>query len=168
MKDKFKSIPISAVIVVTLMIITGAQTFVTAATPPVMFADSPPAAAALVQEFPVVAFLMRRIADRLDLSTEQRDEIRSIVKEQMPTIKPLIKQLMETRQQLAELNKQDSFNEAEVQRLAEQQGATMTQLVIAKQRTLYRIRQVLTEEQQQEVDKIQSRIQARMQHWLNR
>ncbi|MGQ9896627.1 MAG: Spy/CpxP family protein refolding chaperone [Acidobacteriota bacterium] len=96
-----------------------------------------------------IAFFIQRMADQLGLSEEQQAQIRQILEEERTVAEPLMQQLKSVRDQMRTLGTDGVFNEAQVRVLAQQQSQTMTELVVAKERTKARIAAVLTPEQRE-------------------
>ena len=91
---------------------------------------------------------MMRLMRHLDLTDEQKAQMKAIRQSSRETIKPLRQQLRANKKALNELTANGNFDEAEVTALATQQGALMSQVIVQKQKTKTEIYNVLTSEQQ--------------------
>lgn len=116
---------------------------------------------------PLLRFFMKRMAARLELTEPQQEEIHTLIEAQMPTIKPLISQLMDSRKRLAEINDGDTFQEAETRSLVEQQSKALNELLVIKERLRHQINQVLTPDQRTKAEEMRRRFERRMQNWLD-
>lgn len=107
-------------------------------------------------------FFIQRMAAQLGLSEEQQTQIRQILEEERTTTEPLRQQLKATHDQLRALGTDGVFNEVQVRVLAQQQAQTMTELIVAKERTKARIAAVLTPEQRERAKQMLERFHQRM------
>jgi Spy/CpxP family protein refolding chaperone len=102
-----------------------------------------------------------RIARELNLTPEQKAQIEQIIESEKPNVRPLVLQLAEHRKQLKALGQDGNFNEAQVRAIAQQQGQTMTELIVIKERTQSRIFAVLTPEQREKAAQMRERVEQR-------
>ena len=107
--------------------------------------------------------MMDLYADYLDLTDAQRAQMKDIMTKEKPTIKPLMKQLAQSHQQLRQLESTGTFDEAKVRAIATQQAQTMTELTVQKARIKSEMMQVLTPDQKDKMAKFEARRQARFQ-----
>jgi periplasmic protein CpxP/Spy len=107
--------------------------------------------------------MMGLYADYLDLTDAQRAQMKDIMTKEKPTIKPLMKQLAQSHQQLRQLESTGTFDEAKVRAIATQQAQTMTELTVQKARIKSEMMQVLTPDQKDKMAKFEARRQARFQ-----
>ena len=110
-----------------------------------------------------MGFFIQRMAAQLGLSEEQQTRIRQILEEERATAEPLMRQLKAVHDQLRPLGNDGVFNEAQVRVLAQQQAQTMTELIVAKERTKARVAAVLTPEQRERAKQMLERFHQRMQ-----
>lgn len=102
------------------------------------------------------------LAWQLDLTDEQRGQIKSMAKTELPSAEPFLRQLATGEQQMAAATRNGSFNETEVQAIANQQSQAIAQLIVTKERLLSRVyNDVLTPEQRSKAD-------AMRQNWAQR
>jgi Spy/CpxP family protein refolding chaperone len=99
---------------------------------------------------------------QLGLTDEQRGQINSMVRTELPTAEPFLEQLAAGEQQMAAATRNGSFNEGEVQAIANQQSQAIAQLIVTKERLLSHVyNEVLTPEQRSKAD-------AMRQNWAQR
>ncbi len=83
----------------------------------------------------------------LDLTEEQKAKVREIVDQSRSSVDPLKQQMRDGRAKLAELSQSGSFDQAQVEALASEQGKSMAGLIVEKQKTRAAIFSLLTDEQ---------------------
>jgi len=91
-----------------------------------------------------------RLAARLDLSTEQRDQVRAIVDKARPETRALRDKLTDNRQQLHALMRQGNAKEADVRKLADAQGKLKADMIVQRSKVHNAINAVLTPEQREQ------------------
>ena len=95
-----------------------------------------------------------RVAEKLNLTDEQKTQVKSILEESKTRVKPLMESMRENRKQLENLGTDGTFNEEQVNQLAAQNAETMKQLFVEKEKTKAQIFAVLTPEQRAEAAKM--------------
>lgn len=113
-------------------------------------------------DHPILRRIINRIADRLELTPEQRAQIRQILEDERPTVQPMVADLLATRAALKKATAGGTFDEAEVQRLAQHQGQTLGRLIVERERVKAQIYQVLTPAQREKADQFRTRIEERI------
>lgn len=83
----------------------------------------------------------------IDLTDEQKAQIKSIRQASRETVKPLREQMKANREKLQQLSESGSFDQAQVQTIAAQQGALSAQMIVEKERVKSQVYAVLTTEQ---------------------
>ncbi len=108
----------------------------------------------------------------LDLTEEQKTQIRQIRQTSKEKIKPIREQMKANRQKLAELSAGGNFDQAQVQTIAAQQGSLSAQLIVERESVKSQIFQILTPEQKAKAAEIgaqrKQRMQERMQKRMNK
>lgn len=108
----------------------------------------------------------------LDLTEEQKAQMKQIRQTSKATIKPIREQMKANRQKLAELSANGNFNAAQVQEIATQQGSLSAQMIVEKERVKSQIFQILTPEQKAKAAEMQvqrkQKMQERMQKRMNK
>jgi protein CpxP len=97
---------------------------------------------------------LMRLAEKLNLSEEQKTQIKTILEDSKTRIKPLMGTMRENRKQAETLGTDGVFNEEQVNQIANTQSETMKQLFIEKEKTKAQIFAVLTPEQRAEAAKM--------------
>ena len=100
---------------------------------------------------------VERMAKKLNFSEEQNAAIRSIVDKMRPQMQEIRDKMRGNRMQLRTLIAQDSFNEAAVRQLAEQQGSYKTELIVLRSKIRNEINQQLNETQRQQLKEMRER-----------
>ncbi len=103
------------------------------------------------------AFFRARQAIQLDLSEEQREQIKTIRQDAQNLIQPLADQIVANRLLIKELVKADDYDAAQVQTLADQQGDLFSQLIVIKANSKASIRGLLSDEQKAILDEMKSK-----------
>ncbi len=98
--------------------------------------------------------LWKMIGRKLNLTDAQRNQIKTIVSEERPKMKPLFQQLKAGREQLEALMKSGPFDEAKVRSIAKGQADTIADMIVARQRMKSQIWAVLTPEQRAKAEKL--------------
>jgi protein CpxP len=92
-----------------------------------------------------------RMAQRLDLTAEQRDKVRAIVDKARPQNRALRDKLAENRKQLHALTQQGTAQEAEIRKLADSQGKLIADMIVQRNKERGEINAVLTPEQREKL-----------------
>lgn len=95
-----------------------------------------------------------RIAEKLNLTDEQKTQVKTIMDESNTRVKPLMEAMRENHKQAENLGLDGTFNEKQVNQIANIQSETMKQMFIEKEKTKARIFAVLTPEQRTEAAKM--------------
>jgi protein CpxP len=102
-----------------------------------------------------------RIAEKLNLSDEQKTQVKTILEDSKTRVKPLMEALRETRRQAENLGTDGTFNEEQVNQIANAQAETSKQLFIEREKTKARIFAILTPEQRVEAAKMKEQFKER-------
>lgn len=97
---------------------------------------------------------VRILARQLDLTDAQRTQIHQLMAKEKPTVQPLMKQMVQGRLQIAQLEVNGNFDEAQVRTLATQQAQTMSDLIVQRARIENEMVQVLTPDQKTKLTQI--------------
>jgi len=109
-----------------------------------------------------------RLAAKLNLSDEQKTQVKTILEESKTRVQPLTAALRENRKQSENLGIDGAFNEEQVNQLAAGQAETMRQLFIEKERAKAQVFAVLTPEQRAEAAKMKELFRERSKDGFNR
>jgi len=102
-----------------------------------------------------------RIAQKLNLTDEQKTQVKTILEDSKTRVKPLMETMRENHSLAEKLGTDGSFDEEQVNRIADSQSETMKQLFIEKEKTKAQIFAVLTPEQRAEAAKIKEEFKGR-------
>jgi len=104
---------------------------------------------------------------KLNLTDEQKTQMKAIMEKEHPAMKPLFQQQHQIDQQLRQYV-EGQFDEAKVQALAAQKAQIQAQLTVAETRVHNQLYALLTPEQQSQLKEMESKHEARMQERMNR
>lgn len=102
-----------------------------------------------------------RVAKKLNLTDEQKAQVKTILEDSKTRVKPLMDSMRETRKQAENLGTDGVFNEEQVNQIAVSQSETMKQLFIEKEKTKAQIFAILTPEQRAEAAKMKGMFKER-------
>ena len=114
---------------------------------------------------PIASRVFARLASELKLTDAQQTEIKQIVRDELANARPLFEKLRENRKQLREAGGDGQFDEARVRATASEQGQTLSELIVAKERAKAKIFNVLTPEQRVRAEELLDRFEARRGPW---
>lgn len=98
--------------------------------------------------------MLPQLAVVLDLSDEQQAQIEAILDEELPAIETMRDQMRDAHQAFRANQQPAAFDEAAVRAFAQSQSQTHVELMVAGARTMSRIHNVLTTEQQQQLEEL--------------
>ena len=98
--------------------------------------------------------LWKMFGRKLNLTDAQRNQIKTIVSEERPKMKPLFQQLKAGREQLDALIKSGPFDEAKVRSIAKGQADILANMIVGRERMKSQIYAVLTPEQRAKAEKL--------------
>ncbi len=102
-----------------------------------------------------------RMFEKLNLSDEQKTQVKTILEDSKTRIKPLMESIRENHKQIENLGTDGVFNEPQVQQFATAQAETTKQLVIEKERTKAQIFAILTPEQRTQAAQMKEQMKDR-------
>jgi Spy/CpxP family protein refolding chaperone len=108
----------------------------------------------------------RILAYILELTDTQKQEIQSIIDSERSTFEPLIQKVVYLRRQLFEMNQSNTFDEVAVREIASQQSEAIAELIVIKNRISFRVFELLTAEQKNEVERLRNRVENRLRNCL--
>ena len=100
--------------------------------------------------------MLPELAVVLDLSDEQQAQIEAILDAELPAIETMRDQLRDAHQAFRANQQPGAFDEAAVRAFAQSQSQTHVELMVAGARTMSRIHNVLTAEQQQRLEELRA------------
>jgi protein CpxP len=133
-------------------------------------ADTPPAAPPHHgREFgmgPMGGPMMGFFAKQLNLTDDQKAQMKAIMQKERPTVQPLRQEQHKFDLQLLQYV-QNGFDQAKVQTIAGQKSQIDSQLIVQETRIANEMYQVLTPDQQAQVKQMVANHEARMQQRMN-
>ena len=96
---------------------------------------------------PLLGFIGRH----LDLTDEQKAEVKKIVEAERTVMQPIHEQMQKNREALKEATKDGQYNETQVTQLAQQQGELMAQMIVSRERVKSQVYKILTPEQREKL-----------------
>lgn len=107
-------------------------------------------------------FMFGRMAKELNLTEEQKTQIKQIMETEKSKVQPIFESLKENRQKMEELTADGNFDEVKVKTLADEQGSLSALLIVEKERTKSQIFQILTAEQREKAKAMKSKFEDKM------
>lgn len=105
------------------------------------------------------------VAHELDLSNAQRQQIRSMWQAERPAVSGLVQEFSTEGKEMDQATANGNFDESKVQEIAARQGATLSKLLVEKERFKTKVyMSVLNSDQRTKADKLQSRWHERLDH----
>jgi protein CpxP len=115
---------------------------------------------------------MGRMFRELNLTDEQKAQMKAIRQENRQGTKELRQQMRTNRQQLQQLTENGNFDEAAVTAIASQQGQIHAQMIVAQQKVKAQMYNVLTAEQKTKLSELKAarklKMQERKAKWAER
>ena len=106
------------------------------------------------------------LAKQLNLTDDQKSQMKAIWQKERPAMKPLFQQQRVIDQQLRQYV-EGSFDQDKVQALANQKAQIQAQMTIAETRIHNQMYQLLTPDQQSQLKQIEAKHEARMQQHMD-
>lgn len=130
-------------------------------------ADAPPAPPAHAHMHHMGGPGMEFFSRKLNLTDEQKTQMKAVMEKAHPTMKPLMQQQHQIDLQLRQYV-HGTFDQAKVQALANQKAQIQAQLTVAETQVHNQLYQLLTAEQQSQLKEMEANHEARMQQRMNR
>ena len=112
---------------------------------------------------------MGYLAHELNLSNEQKQQIRSMWQTERPTVSGLLQEFAAENKEMDQASAKGNLDESKVQEIATRQGATVAKLLVEKEHFKTKIyTTVLNPEQRTKADALQSRWHERLDHITQR
>ncbi len=105
--------------------------------------------------------LLGYIARHLDLTDDQKAEVKKIAAAERTMMQPIHEQMRKNRTALQEATKEGQFNESEVTQLAQEQGQLMAQMIVSRERVKSQVYKILTPEQREKLAEVGERFRER-------
>ncbi len=111
---------------------------------------------------------MKKMMAALGLSGEQKQEVKKILKQNQPLIRPLINQLITERRDLRALMQADTIDEAAIRAQAARVSTVQSDLAVQRAHIHQALRQVLTPEQLQKFKELQAKRDSKIDDFISR
>jgi Spy/CpxP family protein refolding chaperone len=128
--------------------------------------DATPAPPVHEHEFGMGHHMMGFMAKKLNLTEDQKGQMKAVFQKEHPAIKPLMQQQHQIDLQLRQYV-EGTFDQAKVQALAAQKAQIQAQLTVQETRIHNELYQLLTPDQQSQLKQMEARHEARMQQRMN-
>ncbi len=112
--------------------------------------------------------ILQRLADRLELSTDQRSQIKTILKGEEDTLKPLLTSLREARTNLRAAIHAADANETNVRAASAKVASAEADLAVERMKISGKISPILTAGQRQKISELEARVDEFASHALAR
>jgi Spy/CpxP family protein refolding chaperone len=112
----------------------------------------------------IVRRMIARLEARLNITSEQRAQMKAILKAEEPTILALAAQAKQEREAMTAL---PAYNEAEVRAIAQEYAVTNTNIVVERAKVRLELRAVLTEQQLQQLEELKASLGGRLEERLD-
>lgn len=104
----------------------------------------------------------------LDLTEEQKTQMKSIRQASRETVKPIREQMKANRQKLQTLSESGTFDEAQVQAIAAQQGNLSAQMIVQRERVKAQMFNILTPEQKTKAAEMKAQFKQKRQERMQK
>jgi Spy/CpxP family protein refolding chaperone len=115
--------------------------------------------------FGMEGHMMGFFAKYLNITDDQKTQMKAVLQKERPTLKPLMQQLHEMEQQLRPYQ-EGTYDAAKVQAIVAQQSQTLVQLAVEESRIHNELFQLLTPDQQSKMKEFEASREARMQQHM--
>jgi Spy/CpxP family protein refolding chaperone len=105
---------------------------------------------------------MARALASLDLTDEQKSQMKAILKDEEPRIEPLMDRVLSTKKDLFDAVHARTFDETGVRSASTAAARASADMAVEKARMVARIRDVLTDEQQERLETIHKEFEQRL------
>jgi Spy/CpxP family protein refolding chaperone len=128
-------------------------------------ADAPPPPQMHGFGFGMEGHMMGFFAKYLNITDDQKTQMKAVLQKERATLKPLMQQLHEMEQQLRPYQ-EGTYDAAKVQAIVSQQSQTLVQLAVEESRIHNELFQLLTPDQQSKMKEFEANREARMQQHM--
>jgi Spy/CpxP family protein refolding chaperone len=128
-------------------------------------ADAPPPPPMHGHEFGMHGEMIGFLAKQLNLTDDQKAQMKAVMQKQHPVMKPLFEQQHQIDVQLRQYV-EGTFDQAKVQALATQKAQVEAQITVQQTRIHNQLYQMLTADQQAKVKELEAQHEARMQQHM--
>lgn len=98
----------------------------------------------------------------LDLTDEQKAKVKEIMESNKAALEPTMSAMKENRSKLHDLSKDGTFDQAQVEALANEQGDLVAKTIVQKESVKAQIFAILTDEQKAKAAEMRTKFEGRM------
>lgn len=110
--------------------------------------------------------LLQRLGAQLELTSDQKTQIKGILETERPKLQPLVLQTIASHKAIVGTTKNGEFDEAQVRALAAQQAQNLAALIVEKERVKTQIYHVLTPAQREKLAGLRQQFEERIRKHL--
>lgn len=114
----------------------------------------------------IVHSVLQRLGAHLELTPNQKTQIKGILETERPKLQPLVLQTVASHKAIVETTRNGEFDEAQVRALAAQQAQNLAALIVEKERVKTQIYQVLTPTQREKLEGLRQQFEERIRKHL--
>jgi Spy/CpxP family protein refolding chaperone len=100
---------------------------------------------------------MNRMADRLQLTTEQRSSVQAVLQKSQPQRANLKEKMQANRKALKELARSGNSDSSQIAELAQERGQLVADMIVQRSKVRGEIREILTDAQREQLDQMRER-----------
>lgn len=119
-----------------------------------------------MHEFGLGGPMMWHLAQKLNITEDQKTQMKAVLQKERPTVEPLMQQDQQIDTQLRQYV-EGTFDQAKVQVLAAQKAQIQAQLTVQQTRIHNELYQLLTPDQQSQLKQLEAQHEQRMQQRMN-
>jgi len=105
---------------------------------------------------------MVRALESLDLTDDQKSQVKAILKDESPKLEPLVDEMVRSKKALFDAVHGKTFDEKTVRSAASASAQATTDLAVERARMVSRFRGILTDEQQERLDSMSRQFEDRL------
>jgi Spy/CpxP family protein refolding chaperone len=100
---------------------------------------------------------MNRMADRLQLTTEQRSSVQAVLQKSQPQRANLKEKMQANRKALKELARGGNSDSSQIAELAQERGQLVADMIVQRSKVRGEIREILTDAQREQLNQMRER-----------
>jgi Spy/CpxP family protein refolding chaperone len=100
---------------------------------------------------------MNRMADRLQLTTEQRSSVQAVLQKSQPQRANLKEKMQANRKALKELARSGNSDSSQIAELAQERGQLVADMIVQRSKVRGEIREILTDAQREQLNQMRER-----------
>ncbi len=111
------------------------------------------------------SFQLAYIARQLDMTAEQKTQVREVLDDARPEADRLADAMIANRAAMKAFRKNETFSEAEIRAIADQQGSLVADMMVLHARVHSQIKDILSPEQLERFEKMRKRHGGKRHHY---